>query len=48
MKDRMSDLNTHKELKEAFDILDSIGEKDGDIDADEFRKVLVSLDVNFT
>jgi len=37
MKDRMADLTTQKELVEAFIILDSIGQQDGEIDAKEFE-----------
>ena len=48
MKDRMGDLNTIKELSEAFRILDSIGQQDGEIDASEFEKVIVSLDAGFS
>lgn len=44
----MADLTTQKELVEAFRILDSIGQQDGEIDAKEFEQVLMSLDVDFT
>lgn len=48
MKDRMNELSTQNELKEAFKILDGIGEQDGNIDAKEFRQILMCLDAEFS
>jgi Ca2+-binding EF-hand superfamily protein len=48
MKDRMNELSTTNDLKEAFKILDSIGQQDGSIDEKEFRQVLESIDADFT